>query len=75
MCPLVQVLRAATGKGTDGEDGDFHQDFFCWCCGWCPLGLVEDGEEILEVYTSGGNVPPLFSLMLLSLRFVAFLGQ
>jgi len=33
-------------------DGDFHPDFFCWCYGWPPLGLVEDGEEILFLFTT-----------------------
>lgn len=60
-CPVVQVLWAAGDVTGKSIDGDFHQDFFCWCCGWPPLGLVEDGEEILQLFTLGVGIFPLSS--------------
>ena len=50
-CPVVQALRAAGVMTSKRIDGDFNQDFFCWCCGWPPLVLVENGEEILQLFT------------------------
>lgn len=50
-CPVVQALQAARGMTNKGIDGDFHDDFFGWCCGWPSFSLVEDGEEILQLFT------------------------
>lgn len=77
-CPVVQTLWAAGNMTSKRTDGDLHQDLFCWCCRWHPLGLLENGKEILQLFTLEVGIlllSPHHCYLFLSLCFSRAIAQ